>query len=219
MSRKINIINLNENNFLKLLIGIGFVIMFILNPINTYGKKLKTDKELYDKYSNIWDNKLTNDQKILSYLIYRRAKYDNLAWTAVAIAFEESQFGKWETSANVRLNIKKLSSYVHSYDCGLFHINTKSLLKREKRLVDYYNHKEACTDLIHDRNYNYTNFLQEIRFWEKVHKGKGWRYIWGSYNAGHKSNLEYGRKIAIIIQVLKNKKDFMKNIKEMNNEI
>lgn len=148
--------------------------------------------DLYQKFDKEWEN-LKPYQKTTAQNIFKHAKKDNLAWTATAMAWQESQFGRWQVSSNNG-----------TWDCGMFQNNTKSVAKREKIPDNAYNRKELCTDLITDFNFSYLQFAAEISFWERVHKGN-WRKIWASYNGGWKGNKEYAQQIAIRIQILKKK--------------
>jgi len=163
----------------------------------------KTDAELRRYYTKEW-NSLFEYQIRDAYKIYNYAYKDDVSWTATAIAFMESKLGRWQVATNSHARNNKV--VIDSYDCGVFHNNTSTVLKRESINNSTYNAKEACTDLILDFSYSYTNFLAEIKFWQKVY-GNNWRKIWGAYNSGYGGNKEYARNISAIIRVLKRKLD------------
>ena len=124
-------------------------------------------------------------------MIFNRAKIDGLQWTAAAIAWQESQFGRWQINMNSN----------SSWDCGMFQNNTNSVASHYDIPYNQYNKKEICTDLISSFKYSYLSFAKEVAFWQKVHKDD-WTKIWASYNGGHKGNLEYAKMIKARIQVL-----------------
>jgi hypothetical protein len=148
-------------------------------------------EDLYKKYDAEW-NSLGKYQKEVAEVIFKHAKKDNLQWTATAIAWQESQFGRWQININEN----------DSWDCGMFQNNTKTVAKHSDMPHNRYNKKELCTDLIKSFTFAYLNFAKEVAFWEQVHKGS-WRKVWSSYNGGWKGNSEYSEKIATRIQVLK----------------
>lgn len=124
--------------------------------------------------------------------IFNHAKKDELSWSAAAIAWQESQFGRWQINVNSP----------NSWDCGVFQNNTKSVARHNDIDYNRYNKKEICTDLITSFSYSYLSFAQEIKYWENVHNGN-WNKIWSSYNGGWKGNKTYSKMIASRIQVLK----------------
>jgi len=148
-------------------------------------------QDLHKKYIKEWKN-LKPYQKDIAKMIYNHAKKDDLAWTATAIAWQESQFGRWQINVNSR----------NSWDCGIFQNNTKSVAKHNDIPHNRYNKKEICTDLITNFRYAYLNFAKEITFWERVHKGR-WSSVWSSYNGGWKGSSKYSNQIANRIKVLK----------------
>lgn len=131
-------------------------------------------------------------QKEMAKFIYKHAERDNLSWSATAIAWQESQFGRWQINVNSK----------NSWDCGVFQNNTKSVANHNDINYNSYNKKEICTDLITSFSYSYLNFAKEISYWEHVHKGN-WKKVWSSYNGGWKGNKQYAKNIATRIQVLK----------------
>lgn len=146
---------------------------------------------LIQKYEKEWLD-LSEEQKKIAHKIFNHAKNDNLSWSATAIAWQESQFGRWQ------ININKNNSW----DCGIFQNNILSVLNHQDIPHNRYNKKEICTDLIIDFDYAYINFAKEIKFWERVHKGN-WDKIWSSYNGGWKGNKYYSKSISSRIFVLK----------------
>jgi len=148
-------------------------------------------EDLVEKYNKEWAN-LKPYQIETAKQIFKHAKKDDLQWSATAIAWQESQFGRWQINMNTPT----------SWDCGVFQNNTKSVAKHHDIPYSVYSQKEICTDLITSFNYAYLNFAKEIAFWERVHKGD-WRKVWSSYNGGWAGNPEYAKIIALRIRVLK----------------
>lgn len=148
-------------------------------------------EDLHKKFDSEWHSlKPYQIQNAID--IFNHALKDDLAWTAAAIAWQESQFGRWQVNVNSAT----------SWDCGMFQNNTKSVANHNDIPHNRYNMKEICTDLITSFNYAYLNFAKEVSFWERVHKGN-WRKVWSSYNGGWAGNPTYAKQIATRIQVLK----------------
>jgi len=149
-------------------------------------------EDLYKKYDSEW-TQLSKFQKNTAQMIYDYAVRDDLGWTAVAIAWQESQLGRWQINMNSKT----------SWDCGMFQNNTKSVAGHQDVPHNQFNRKEICTRLITNYNFAYLNFAKEIEYWRGVHKDN-WRKVWSSYNGGWKGNKEYAMSIVTRIQVLKN---------------
>lgn len=147
-------------------------------------------EELFSKFENEW-NLLQDYQKEAAQFIFNNAKKDNLQWTATAIAWQESQFGRWQVNVNSG----------GSWDCGVFQNNTKSVARHNNINYNQYNKKEICTELITSFEYSYINFTKEIKYWNEVHNDN-WNKIWSSYNGGWKGNQKYSNMIKERIKVL-----------------
>lgn len=167
---------------IKTILVIGTVLVTMHN--------LKAES-LQKKFDREW-NSLTLEQKYTAQRIFDYANKDGLGWSAIAIAWQESQFGKWE------INLNKNGSM----DCGTFQNNVQSVARHQNLKLNRYTKKEICTDLIKDFGYSYLNFAAEIKYWSKVHKGK-WINVWSSYNGGWRGNTKYALEIANRILVLK----------------
>lgn len=148
-------------------------------------------KDLVKAYEKEW-SQLSASQKGIAQMIYHYAERDELGWTAVAIAWQESQFGRWQINVNSE----------NSLDCGMFQNNTRSVASHEDVPYNRFNKKEICTRLITNFSFAYINFAKEIEYWRGVHKDN-WRKVWSSYNGGWNCNSEYSEKIATRIQILK----------------
>ena len=164
----------------------GFIIASTLSTANA-----KSEEDLYRQFDAEY-RQLKPYQIESAKVIFEHAKKDDLSWTATAIAWHESQFGRWQINVNSDTSL----------DCGMFQNNTKSVAAHNDIAYNRYNMKEICTDLITSFKYAYLNFAKEVAFWERVHKSN-WRKVWSSYNGGWAGNKDYATKIAIRIQVLK----------------
>jgi hypothetical protein len=147
--------------------------------------------ELISKYEKEW-SQLSESQKASALMIYKHGARDDLGWTAAAIAWQESQFGRWQINVNS----------IESWDCGMFQNNTKTVATRQDVPHSQFNRKEICTRLVTNFNFAYLNFAKEIEYWRGTHKDD-WYKVWSSYNGGWKGNHEYARMILSRIKVLK----------------
>ena len=138
--------------------------------------------------------KLKPYQKINLVRIYQRANNDDLSWTAIAIAWEESKYGRFQMGFPTD----------GSYDCGVMHNNTTSVLARKGLKTSLYNKVGICTSLIVNPEESYLEFVKEIRYWERVRGTSSWRAIWRGYNAGYTGGgKNYSTMIARRIAVVK----------------
>ena len=119
--------------------------------------------------------KLKPYQRINLIRIFQRAAEDDLSWTAVAIAWEESKYGRFQ------MGFPKNGSY----DCGVMHNNTTSVLARKGLKPSLYNKLGVCTSLIVNPEESYLEFVKEVRYWERVRGAGEWSAIWRGYNAGY----------------------------------
>lgn len=165
------------------------LILLVLISTSSLGDtKLLSIKEIETQWFNL---KLY--QKINLVRIFQRARKDNLSWTAVAIAWEESKFGRFQ--------IGVLGN--GSYDCGVMHNNTTSVLSRKGLNSSLYNKIGVCTNLIMNPEESYLEFVKEIRYWKRTRGVNNWRAIWRGYNAGYTAggknySIMIGRRITII---------------------
>ena len=138
-----------------------------------YKKLLLTGLLLTSSNAIDFDKLTVKQQTTLNYA-YMQGKEYGFGHTLVAIAWIESEAGKYQ------ININSLSSY----DCGVFQSNVRSVLRRAKTLKSsYYTKKAVCTRLIEDMDFAITEALAELTYWEVVRKGN-YKKLIASYNAG-----------------------------------
>ena len=149
---------------------------------------------LSKEYQEQWDN-MTKEERKNALLVYKMAAKDNLSLTATAISWEESQFGKIQKNYNPGSN---------TLDCGLFGNNSKTVANKIDKEHNNKVMKEICSNLISNPNYSYKFFVNEIKTWEQVHKGKKNinKKILASYNGGYKGNNTYAERVALRIKLL-----------------
>lgn len=170
----------------KLLLAI--VLTLSLHAGANAGTNLLSIQEIEKEWAGLKDYQKQNLIRI-----FERASQDNLGWTAVGVSWQEGKFGRFQMGQPNK----------SSFDCGVFHNNTKSVLDRKGLANSLYNRVGICTNLIVNPEESYLEFVKEIRYWERV-KGKGmWRQIWRGYNAGYNdAGKDYakmiGRRIAVI---------------------
>jgi hypothetical protein len=154
-----------------------------------HATELKSIDELKEEFYN-----LKPYQRINLIKIFQRARKDDLSWTAVGISWEESEFGRFQISIPNRWSL----------DCGIFQNNTKTVLKRKGLKNNLYNRTGMCTILNTNPEKAYEEFVNEIRFWQRVKGENNWNEIWKSYNAGYTGGgKNYSKMIARRIRVLK----------------
>ena len=140
-----------------------------------YKKLLLTGLLLTSGNAIDFDKLSVKQQTILNYA-YMQGKEYGFGHTLVAIAWIESEAGKYQ------ININSLSSY----DCGIFQANVKSVLRRDKAIkTSHFTKKAVCTRLIEDIDFAITEALAELTYWEVVRKGN-YKKLIASYNAGWK---------------------------------
>ena len=112
---------------------------------------------------------------------------------SMAIAIKESGLGK----VMVNLDTK---------DFGLYHANIKTVMNRQNAKDTAWNRNMFATKLISDFQFATRNAIDELIYWQKIHKND-WSKVWSSYNGGWKYNSkeakEYSQEIAAIIRELR----------------
>ncbi len=148
-------------------------------------------------YANYLDQQLkhlSNKQRIVMSKVFIKAKKFNLEYTMTAIAWNESDFNKFQ------LNLSDPS-------CGLFHIMPSSLVKRTNLKDNSWNRSRLCERLMEDNDFSFSAALLELKYWQNYWKSRGVSRIWShtvsSYNGGFTGNAIYLNKIKAKIKALK----------------
>lgn len=166
-----------------------FITIFLFCVSISYADKL------YDKYMRDFQ-KLDKSQILVMKEIYKRVEPYGLVYSALAIAWQESNFGKWS------INLQDPS-------CGPFQQSVFHYMRKYKLKMTDFNMNKVCSELIFNIDLSVATFISEIESWELVHRKRWnkWDYIYRSYNAGNNWNSEvaknYSLKIRTRIRVLK----------------
>lgn len=152
-------------------------------------------KNYYKQYLDDFKN-LDKEQLELLLEIHKRSKPYDLSYSMIAIAWQESNLGKW----NINLS---------DPSCGPFHQSIGIFLKRHGIKDTEFNRNIYCMDLINNKDLSISTAIAELETWLSVHS-KRWNkfeYAYRSYNAGYNYNIEkakeYAKKIQARIKVLK----------------
>ena len=93
-----------------------------------------------------------------------------------------------------------------SKDFGIYQANIKTVINRQNVKDTSWNRNMFATKLISDFQFATKNAIDELVYWQKIHKND-WSKVWSSYNGGWKYNSkeakEYSQEIAAIIRELR----------------
>lgn len=136
---------------------------------------------------------LNKDQLKTLYKTFYYGKQHDLHWTLTAIAWKESNFGKYLINPR-------------SKDYGVFQINLKTYKRRYASEIATNNLSDDTIKsyLVRYYDLNAIAAIDELLFWQSVH-GKQWTKIWASYNDGtviSSKGRAYSRDIAKRIKLL-----------------
>lgn len=152
-------------------------------------------------FENEWTNILSPEQKLSILDKMVRHTKNNLSYTAGAMHWREAIGGSQEMALSDNKD--------DSWDCGPFGGNTRTIANRLGMKHNSANKKVICTKLIKDEDFADWNFVEELKYWNAVHKDFDesfrWYRVWGSYNGGYTPNDDHANVIAAMIQVLKRK--------------
>ena len=163
--------------FITLLVGVLYG-----GTVNSYYK------DLYN---------LNNNQKEVMLRAYiQGAEYD-YGYTLTAIAWTESNFGKF------KMNVNDGDVYKYKGSYGVYHILLNTVMSREE-IKSQWHASRVAERLYTDQKYCGTKALEELLFWDRTWKSKGvekhYRHVVASYNAGYNSiNSKNGRKYSEVI--------------------
>ncbi len=113
----------------------------------------------------------------------------NLGYSLCAIAWKESDFGKW------KINLMDPS-------CGIFHAMPKFMTDNK------WNQSRLCERLITDYDFSFSTALQQLKYWENYWRSKHVHRVWShticSYNTGYRFNPEssYLQSIKLRVRAL-----------------
>jgi len=150
---------------------------------------------LQERTQRDFDNLTPKQLQVLKY-VYNKAKAFGLEHTLVAIAWQESDFGKYT------INLGDPS-------CGIFSIMPKYLIKRTDLRNNSWNRSRLCERLIADPDFSFSAALLEFKYWKNYWISKKvarpWAHAVASYNQGFNANTnsDYVKKIKAKIKVLK----------------
>lgn len=186
-----------------------FVILVIFTGVKGTSKKDLMDKELvgYIKtFEKDYEN-LSEYQRSNLMLIAEKTYQFGLSHTAAAVAWQESNFGKWP------IDIAGMS-------CGLFHKVIPNYMKDKNMEVNNFKVNVACSDFINDNDLAIIVFLDDILYWKNSLTKRGYKgaqlldMMYRSYNAGYridnKDSITYSKKVQARVSVLKKKLDLDK---------
>lgn len=133
--------------------------------------------------------RLDESQKKMIKEIYDRSKPYDLVYSTLAIAWQESNFGKW----NVNLS---------DPSCGPFHQLVPLFIRKHKLENTQFMQNKVCGELINNIDLSVATVISELEAWKVVHKNKWnvWEYVFRSYNAGFNFESNKAKKYASMIK-------------------
>lgn len=141
--------------------------------------------QLVKKYSNDLKN-ISQEQRATLNKIAKLASGFDLSYAAAAIAWQESNLGKYP------VNLSDPS-------CGVFHKLVVPYLKARERKVTSFTKNQACSELISDLELATSSFLEDFEYWKNMHRRRGvdakdlFTLAIRSYNTGYKYNTKDGK--------------------------
>lgn len=163
----------------KLLIILFLVLGLYANDVDKYYKQLQH---------------LSIEQKEVMLMSYMHGiKYD-LGYTLAAIAWNESNFGKFKMNTKDGDNLKYTGSY------GVYHLLLNSIMGNENN-KSYWHASRIAEKLYSDDNYCASKAIEQLLYWKRYWKHKNVNMVYshmvGSYNTGYNS-IKYssGKKYA-----------------------
>jgi len=137
---------------------------------------------------------LTTEQYNNLIWIYQQGKKYDLELSLTAIAWQESQFGKYP------INLSDPSG-------GLFHNLLGSVCYRLNLAPNQWNQSRILERLISDKKFALQQAVAELYYWKNYWKVRNKKYLWkrmiSSYNGGHKGNIKYYKNIVKKVRYLK----------------
>lgn len=114
---------------------------------------------------------LDKEQLKVLYKTFYYGKQHDLHWTLTAIAWKESNFGKYRRNDT-------------SQDYGIFQVNLNTYKRRYADEIAAHSLSDNTIINYHIRyfEFNIAAAVDEIRYWQSVRSS--WKDIWASYNDG-----------------------------------
>ena len=167
---------------MKILIAI-LMLVFTTTTVYAAGKTAAkipdiSLEELTKRYSKDLEN-ISPEQRAVLNQIAKLASGFDLSYTAAAIAWQESNLGKYP------VNLTDPS-------CGVFHKLVVPYLKARERKVTSFTKNQACSELISDLELSTSIMIEDLEYWKLSHKRRGaaanelLNLAIRSYNAGYK---------------------------------
>ena len=169
-----------------------------------------TDEQLVQRYIKDLNN-LSYEQRGLAFEIARLTFAFNLSYTAIAIAWQESNLDKYP------VNLSDPS-------CGPFHKMVVPYLKGRDRRVNSFTKNQACAELMSDIELSTSVFLEDMEYWKLSLKRRGIKentltYMIRSYNAGYNVNSkaakDYEKSVKARIKALQQDKEIVDYINSL----
>lgn len=148
-------------------------------------------------------NNLSKSQKHVLFKAYNTGKIYNLGLTLAAIAWEESNFGRYN------LNLSDGDRFRFKGSFSPYHILLHTLCKRLNVRTNW-RASRVAEKLLYDLNYSTSMAIVELTYWQRYWEDKNnpWSHTVASYNAGHASyksrhGARYLRRIRTKVKALK----------------
>ncbi len=147
---------------------------------------------------------LSYRQKQTLQYVYSRAKEFHLELTMTAIAWQESQFGKYTLSLS-------------DPSCGIFHVMPATLAKDTNINPTKWNQSRLCERLIFDRDFSFSAALVVLKYWQNYWESKNvprvWSHMVASYNGGFDINIGTNKYLKHIIHKVRLLKAYLRRNK------
>ena len=160
-------------------------------------------------------NDLTDEQRSIMYRVAELAHSFDLSYTVVAIAWQESNLGKYT------VNLQDPS-------CGITHKRVDYYLKSKGLKDTPFMRNKICSELLTDVELSVAIAIEDLEYWKVYHKRRKIKkdelleYMWRSYNAGYKVNSKaaknYAKSIKARIEALKKDFNFQLKINALNSK-
>lgn len=162
---------------------LGLILIFYIIMLKSYGQSIKQlDNEL---------THMSNKQLQILAKSYLEGKEYGVGWSLAAIAWKESQAGKYLVN-------------LESKDCGVYQKNIPSYITGLDKKTTSFLVNITCQEFITNRPLASSVAVSDLLYWKKK-RHNNWLKIWASYNCGYKKHCgkRYANEIRKRIIVLK----------------